>query len=91
MPIAVTLPKEYENAIFERLVELNREAYKQVREEQFPGKRYFTQKELMKFFSTGQQEIEKWRMKGLSRVRKGGSWLYDIEEVYQILELLKEK
>lgn len=91
MSLAVVLPPEYENAIFERLVELNRKAFNQVKEEQYPGKRYFTQKELMKFFSTGQLEIDKWRMNGLPRVRKGGSWLYDIEDVYKVLEKLKEK
>lgn len=90
MSISVVLTEEYKQQIFEELLDLNRKAVQQVKEEQMPFKRYLNQNELMKFFNTHIREIEKWRMHGLRRVRKGGSWLYDIQEVYEILEKLKE-
>ncbi|MBF0713544.1 hypothetical protein HZY83_02435 [Gemella sp. GH3] len=55
-----------------------------------PYKRYLTRAELCKFLSIGQCTMDKLAQAGLTYAVLGNRYLFDIEEVYRILETLKK-
>lgn len=54
------------------------------------NERWLNQTEVIKYYSTNYEQIQKWRSLGLKRVRVGGSYRYDIYEIDALLESLKE-
>lgn len=85
--LAVTLPQEYESALYERFLDINKRAMEQAKKEMFnPSERYITQNELLKKFKIGNKQLEEWRVKGLKYVRIGRTVRYDLHDVYEIIE-----
>lgn len=88
--LAVRLDESYSVQLKKELQTLIIATVKEQTEKIQPTKRYYNRSELMKFLSCGSSTIEKLQINGLKYVSIGRANLFDIEEVYQILESLKK-
>lgn len=86
----VVLSKEYTKKLEEQLEAVIDNAINKKIEKLSPYKRYVTRNELCAVLGIGQSTLDKLAMHGLRYAVVGNKHLFDIEEVYSILETLKK-
>lgn len=82
----VVLTENQSLKIKEQITNLINEVIKEKMNTINPEKRYFTRTELQKYLSIGASSMEQLQTLGLHYVKVGNRHLFDIQEVYEILE-----
>lgn len=88
--LSVKLDDNYTKELKQEIQELIRKVISEEKEKIEPTKRYYNRRELMEFLSIGASTIEKLQIHGLQYVPVGRQVLFDIEQVYEVLDSLKK-
>lgn len=86
----VVLSSNYQEQLKEELRELIRQTAKEEAERIQPGKRLYNATELMQYLGCGQQTLKELQIAGLKVIQLGRQKLFDINEVYEVLDTMKK-
>lgn len=87
--MTVYLPPEMEQAVYADFVTLARNAVEEATKSVVKNDRYLNQKQLAEYFKCGVGVIADWRAMGLKSFMKGKQVMFDMEDVTQFLDKLK--
>lgn len=82
---------ELEKMIYNHLIELNKQAFDQVKKEMFSlSDRYVTRIELLNMFKIGAKQLDEWKEDGLKSVKIGKKVCFDLHDVNEIIQKNKK-
>ncbi|MGF3073535.1 hypothetical protein ACQV2T_08320 [Facklamia sp. P13069] len=87
--LQVIITPESQKLFLSNVGKLLDEAIEEAAEKAKIAKRYVTQQELKKMLQIGAETLSDLEAKGLRRIPLGRKWLYDTEEVAEILNSMK--